>query len=176
MTGIGTQIKNALGWFLTKLKGNVVNNLTSTSTDLPLSAAKGKDLQDQITSLNTNLPNDMIYIERTSEAWLSKAYTSVDVCSYKILKSGLYVAIGYVTIGSTKTDRSYYCSLKINGVEVSKMTQQGNLAYAIQCPVSTILNCKVNDIITTTAQVNYVNENYAGLATGVLRLIRIPSK
>lgn len=55
MTGIGTQIKNALGWFLTKLKGNVVNNLTSTSTDLPLSAAKGKDLQDQITSLNTNM-------------------------------------------------------------------------------------------------------------------------
>ena len=55
MTGIGTQIKNALGWFLTRLKGNVVNNLTSTSTDLPLSAAKGKDLQDQITSLNTNI-------------------------------------------------------------------------------------------------------------------------
>lgn len=55
MTGIGTQIKNALGWFLTRLKGNVVNNLTSTSTDLPLSAAKGKDLQDQITSLNTNM-------------------------------------------------------------------------------------------------------------------------
>lgn len=55
MTGIGTQIKNALGWFLTKLKGNVVNNLTSTSTDLPLSAAKGKDLQDQITSLNTKI-------------------------------------------------------------------------------------------------------------------------
>lgn len=55
MTGIGTQIKNALGWFITRLKGNVVNNLTSTSTDLPLSAAKGKDLQDQITSLNTNM-------------------------------------------------------------------------------------------------------------------------
>ena len=57
MTGIGTQIKNALGWLLTRLKGNVVNNLTSTSTDLPLSAAKGKDLQDQITSLNTNMKN-----------------------------------------------------------------------------------------------------------------------
>lgn len=55
MTGIGTQIKNALGWFLAKLKGNVVNNLTSTSTDLPLSAAKGKDLYDQITSLNTKI-------------------------------------------------------------------------------------------------------------------------
>ena len=55
MTGIGTQIKNALGWFIAKLKGNVVNNLTSTSTDLPLSAAKGKDLQDQITSLNTKI-------------------------------------------------------------------------------------------------------------------------
>ena len=64
MTGIGTQIKNALGWFLTRLKGNVVNNLTSTSTDLPLSAAKGKDLQDQITSLNTNSIgyNQMAYV------------------------------------------------------------------------------------------------------------------
>lgn len=118
----------------------------------------------------------MIYIERTTDAWLSKAYTSVDVCSYKILQAGLYVVIGYVSINSTKTDRSYYCSLNINGIEVSKVTQLGNLAYAIQCPVATILNCKVNDMITTTAQVNYVNENYAGLATGVLRLIRIPSK
>lgn len=61
MTGIGTQIKNALGWFLTKLKGNVVNNLTSTSTDLPLSAAKGKDLQDQISTLNTKISWAKIY-------------------------------------------------------------------------------------------------------------------
>lgn len=118
----------------------------------------------------------MIYIERENEAWLSEAYTPVDVCSYKILKAGLYVATGYVSIGSTKTDRTYCCRLNINGVEVSKVTQIGSLAYTIQCPVTAILNCKVNDIITTTAEVNYVNESYAGLATGVLRLIRIPSK
>lgn len=35
------------------LKTNVVNNLTSTSTDVPLSAAQGKALNDSITSVKT---------------------------------------------------------------------------------------------------------------------------
>ena len=49
------QIINALTWFKSKLVGSIVNNCTSTSTSLPLSAAQGKSLQDQITTLNTNL-------------------------------------------------------------------------------------------------------------------------
>lgn len=51
------QIINALTWFKSKLVGSIVNNCTSTSTSLPLSAAQGKSLQDQITTLNTNLPH-----------------------------------------------------------------------------------------------------------------------
>lgn len=97
MTGIGTQIKNALGWFLTRLKGNVVNNLTSTSTDLPLSAAKGKDLQDQITSLNTN-----ISIEETQ---LVIAAPNVDVNhAYATkIKKKIYACHGYIKCTSTIT-------------------------------------------------------------------------
>ena len=63
MTGIGTQIKNALSWF----KNNLVNNWLikscvadpsdqSTVENKALSAWQGKLLQDQINSLNTKLP------------------------------------------------------------------------------------------------------------------------
>lgn len=40
-----------LGW----LRSNCVNNCTSTSQSLPLAASQGKALQDQITTLNSNL-------------------------------------------------------------------------------------------------------------------------
>lgn len=58
------QIINALTWFKSKLVGSIVNNCTSTSTSLPLSAAQGKSLQDQITTLNTNLLLRNITIEK----------------------------------------------------------------------------------------------------------------
>ena len=173
MTGIGTQIKNALGWFLTRLKGNVVNNLTSTSTDLPLSAAKGKDLQDQITSLNTKLTNQIFTTNRTSSTWLSVAYTSYNICEYTVLTGGIYLALGYVAISETKSDRSYYCALNINDYEVSKITSPGLGGYSVHCPICGLLNCQKGDLIKITAQVNYVNENYAGLATGQLQLIKL---
>lgn len=47
-------VMNALGWFKQRLVNSIVNNCTSTSTTLPLAAAQGKVLQDQITTLNTN--------------------------------------------------------------------------------------------------------------------------
>lgn len=40
-----------LGW----LRSNCVNNCTSTSQSLPLAASQGKALQEQITTLNSNL-------------------------------------------------------------------------------------------------------------------------
>lgn len=66
MTGIGTQIKNALSWF----KNNLVNNWLikscvadtsdqSTVENKALSAWQGKLLQDQINSLNTKLIFDV---------------------------------------------------------------------------------------------------------------------
>lgn len=125
--------------------------------------------------LNTDLRSNVINLERTSGAWLSESYKSYDVCYYTIPEDGLYIAIGYVAISETKTDRVYYCSININGSDVSKNTQIGNNAYPIQCPVSAIINCKAGDIIKTTAQANYVAENYAGLASGVLRLIKLHS-
>lgn len=38
-------------------KANVVNNLTTTTTNVPLSAAQGKALNDKITATNTNVTN-----------------------------------------------------------------------------------------------------------------------
>lgn len=43
--------RNILSW----VKSNCVNNCVSTTTNLPLAAAQGKVLQDQITTLNSNI-------------------------------------------------------------------------------------------------------------------------
>ena len=43
--------RNILSW----VKTNCVNNCASTATNLPLAAAQGKALQDQITTLNSNI-------------------------------------------------------------------------------------------------------------------------
>lgn len=43
--------KDILNW----VKSNCVNNCVSTTTNLPLAAAQGKVLQDQITTLNSNI-------------------------------------------------------------------------------------------------------------------------
>ncbi len=43
--------RNILSW----VKSNCVNNCVSTTTNLPLAAAQGKVLQDQITALNNNI-------------------------------------------------------------------------------------------------------------------------
>lgn len=43
--------RNILSW----VKSNCVNNCVSTTTNLPLAAAQGKALQDQITALNSNI-------------------------------------------------------------------------------------------------------------------------
>lgn len=43
--------RNILSW----VKSNCVNNCVSTTANLPLAAAQGKALQDQITTLNSNI-------------------------------------------------------------------------------------------------------------------------
>ena len=53
LTNLG---KDILNW----VKSNCVNNLVSDATNLPLSAAQGKVLQDQITTLNSNLEGKIL--------------------------------------------------------------------------------------------------------------------
>lgn len=119
------------------------------------------------------MTNQIFTTNRTSSAWLSVAYTSYNICEYTALTGGTYLALGYVAISETKSDRSYYCALNINGYEVSKITSPGLVWYSVHCPICGLLNCQKGDLIKTTAQVNYVNENYAGLATGYLQLIKL---
>lgn len=42
------------------LKANIINNLTSTSTDAPLSANQGKVLKGEVDSLNENFLNKIV--------------------------------------------------------------------------------------------------------------------
>ena len=55
--GDGTDDSNTLEKNLGSVKG-ITDSLTATSSNVALSAAAGKNLQDQLTSVNSNLPPD----------------------------------------------------------------------------------------------------------------------
>ena len=179
-TSIKDQIKQAFTYAKDYIcrRIDVVDNLSSTSSDLPLSAKQGKVLQDQISNLNTDLKNNEIAVTRTSAAWLAASYTSYDICSYTIQSAGVYLATAKLIVSNYKTDRAYYFSLNQNSQgNGSEVVLQGNGAYNIIAPLSYIFTCKAGDKIYTVAQVNYVasGESYAGLATGYLKLIKLHS-
>lgn len=80
------QIMNGFTWFKSRLVGSIVNNCTSTSTSLPLSAAQGKSLQDQITTLNTKIENDGALarlVETTTTGW--NTYTVPNLSQFKYI-------------------------------------------------------------------------------------------
>ena len=70
LTNLG---KDILDW----VKSNCVNNLVSDATNLPLSAAQGKVLQDQITTLNSNIDNKL-----DIEDFRVKYGTAITDCNY----------------------------------------------------------------------------------------------
>ena len=81
LTNLG---KDILNW----VKSNCVNNCVSTTTNLPLAAAQGKVLQDQITTLNSNigaLGGAVIYNHTTNSGdTLVKLYDSQPDGSCKV--------------------------------------------------------------------------------------------
>lgn len=64
---VKNQILDSLKWFKAKLTSSIVNNCSSTSTTLPLSAAQGRSLQNQITQQNTNIIKSPSIILQTGE-------------------------------------------------------------------------------------------------------------
>ena len=150
MTGIGTQIKNALGWFLTRLKGNVVNNVTSTSTDLPHSAAKGKDLQDQITSLNTKI--DVAFYASSSAVTLSNRssckHNRILLDIDATVDAGGDIVLGAIQEGYRPKRRIYFQVAQFDGtfnrtyatavIDTNGVVQ---LKSSTQNPVFTWINC-----------------------------------
>lgn len=179
-TPIKEQIKNTIAILKDHIcrRIDVVDNLSSTSIDLPLSANQGKVLQNQISKLNTDLKNNEITVTRTSAAWLAASYTSYDICSYTIQSAGVYLATAKLIVSNYKTDRAYHFSLSQNSQgNGSETVLQGNGAYNVIAPLSYIFTCAAGDKIYTTAQTNYVasGESYAGLATGYLKLIKLHS-
>lgn len=65
--------KDILNW----VKSNCVNNCVSTTTNLPLAAAQGKVLQDQITTLNSNIGNKL-----DTDDFRAKYNTAITDCNY----------------------------------------------------------------------------------------------
>lgn len=154
----------------------VANNLTTTAAGYLLDARQGKALDDKISKLNTDLKNNIIAVSRTSAAWLAESYKSYNVCEYTIQSDGIYLAFATVIISETKADRAYYMALNQNSEgNGSRTTMIANNAYNVIAPLSYVFTCKAGDRIYTSAQANYVAENYAGLATGYLKLIKLHS-
>lgn len=97
MTGIGTQIKNALSWF----KNNLVNNWLikscvadpsdqSTVENKALSAWQGKLLQDQINSLNTKIGNRIVISRYFAGTYNNTSYAFVSLSDMGITGKKLH--------------------------------------------------------------------------------------
>ena len=129
-----------------------------------------------INELKADLKNSEITVSRTSAAWLAQSYVSYNVCEYTIQSDGIYLAFATVIISETKADRAYYMALNQNSEgNGSRCTMIANNAYNVIAPLSYVFTCKAGDRIYTSAQANHVAENYAGLATGYLKLIKLHS-
>ena len=139
-------------------------------------ATKAKTIIGAINELKADLKNSEITVSRTSAAWLAQSYVSYNVCEYTIQSDGIYLAFATVIISETKADRAYYMALNQNSEgNGSRITMNANNAYNVIAPLSYVFTCKAGDRIYTSAQANYVAENYAGLATGYLKLIKLHS-
>ena len=126
--------RNILSW----VKSNCVNNCVSTTTNLPLAAAQGKVLQDQITTLNSNIGNkqDVLNIgkftgninilsvsgsnlpPRSSVCWCNKA----ELDSKSIVPSGVNYFFLETWVSSVNlqrltsyTDMKIYSRFYVNG-------------------------------------------------------------
>lgn len=126
--------RNILSW----VKSNCVNNCVSTTTNLPLAAAQGKVLQDQITALNSNIGNkqDVLNIgkftgninilsasgsnlpPRSSVCWCNKA----ELDSKSIVPSGVNYFFLETWVSSVNlqrltsyTDMKIYSRFYVNG-------------------------------------------------------------
>ena len=120
MTGIGTQIKNALSWF----KNNLVNNWLikscvadpsdqSTVENKALSAWQGKLLQDQINSLNTNC-----FAVVNEEISITPATAKQITWKTITLPKGTYIITLFLQLKSDSPARNYL-SMYANNADFS---------------------------------------------------------
>ena len=125
----------------------------------------------------TKLSNNITYRSRTTEAWLVEAYKNYDIITNYVDSDGIYLCMANVFIKDSKSDRTYYGSIELNGVAASRSTQKGTGAYDISMPLCTVIECRANDKIQIMAQTNYIasGESNAGLAGAQYRLFKLPS-
>ena len=132
-----------------------------------------------INELNTDINNTKILVNnRTTGAWIAKAYTPYNICEYTIQSEGIYLAVARMQIGECKTNRSYRFELLQNQAGNGTVSVElGTGGYDLITVSSYIFTCNVGDKIYPTAQSNYVasDEQYAGLGYGFLQLIKLPS-
>lgn len=109
LTNLG---KDILNW----VKSNCVNNLVSDATNLPLSAAQGKVLQDQITALNSNIvvaktfQKDITVASKTQTS-VTWEFSSVGIDASKFVNA--FASLNYVTNYNSTSSQVYTYSTGI---------------------------------------------------------------
>lgn len=125
ISSVKNEIVNALKMFLNKLKATVVDNLASTSNNLPLSANQGRILNTNINNVSNNYNKLKTAINRrnyqiisvqhvelttnttidvNARTTLSKTFTSVSGAThyYAFLRGSNWLTPGPATITGTK--------------------------------------------------------------------------
>lgn len=95
--------------------GSIVNNCVTDNPNLPLSAAQGKALQDQLATLNSNL--DFSYLIK--KAKILDPNTDLNI----ITESGIYYLNGTATWGNSPNSEVTNCYLLVFTFKVSRCTQ-----------------------------------------------------
>lgn len=113
--------RNILSW----VKSNCVNNCVSTTTNLPLAAAQGKVLQDQITTLNSNIESrvrGMFTTQTFAKNWSARNSYGSQITG-TILNASSFAKKGYTPIGiigaQTGSPSGYFVDCSLNDVYIA---------------------------------------------------------
>lgn len=132
--------KSKIGMLLSNIKaafkgacliGHIVNNCVTDNPNLPLSAAQGKALQDQLATLNSNLISSY---EKLNDIVLMKCgnIVIIDIAILKATLPGGWTKLfdipsGYLPLPDIKNvDMYYIASMYVKGSDISKRIRVTN--------------------------------------------------
>lgn len=138
---------------------SVVNNLTSTSTTAPLSAAQGKALNDKITTIGT------LSATNGSDKNLT-ANTEVTICTLS-LSAGTYICTGDVHWPSSSTDAVK--KLRVKASNGAYATQQVRTQWYTETNATLIFTSNSACTLSLTAESAIALTG----SSGILRAIRV---
>lgn len=119
---------------------SITSSLTSTSTTVALSASAGKDLQDQITDLNSNLTtNTLTGCKLNANAWTE--------IGGNLLSSGTYLIIATISVSGGTSVKTVCFNVDTNIRQtfsnVTSLVTSGTIASIVKLTATTDVHVKV---------------------------------